>query len=507
MRRLSSFLSLPFFFILLAFPALTFPADRGIGGIRLSLKQGQSLYLYKDYHALVIGISDYEKWPKLPNAVLDAKEVASKLEELGFNVKVVLNPGSREMKAVLGEMVYEMGTEENRALLLYYAGHGETETLADQTKLGYIVPKDCPLLKQDPMGFANHAISMKDIESISMRIKAKHVIMLFDSCFSGSLFTLVRAVPDHITEKSALPVRQYITAGSEDEQVPDRSMFKRAFLIGLEGDADLTGDGYVTGTELGMYLSDKVVTYTHRSQHPQYGKINNPDLDRGDFVFVVSGKSEAKLHPGKVVLGKDPAEAKSVGEKLARLKPEAAQSPPGAPVAEAGFPPVGTRTTYRIFGEEGTYKRTFTVIEDAMFKNRRVHQLLIEQTGKINMYDSLSKNWMGQIADGKVARLAKPHTDLFRFPLYVGKEYESTYFLSKPDWSGNITERIEVEAFEKVMVPAGTFETFRIKVVGKGVKKTFWYSPDLHVCVKRRDEHRRKGTTGMELIAYKRSQP
>ena len=35
-----------------------------------------------------------------------------------------------------------------------------------------------------------------------------------------------------------------------------------------------------------MYLSDKVVQFTRRAQHPQYGKINNPDLDRGDFIFV-----------------------------------------------------------------------------------------------------------------------------------------------------------------------------------------------------------------------------
>ena len=91
-------------------------------GIRVTAKQGQSLYLYKDYHALVVGISDYGKWPKLPNAVSDAKEVAEKLKELGFEVKLVLNPTSREMKTILSEMVYEMGSEENRALLFYYAG-------------------------------------------------------------------------------------------------------------------------------------------------------------------------------------------------------------------------------------------------------------------------------------------------------------------------------------------------------------------------------------------------
>jgi hypothetical protein len=133
---------------------------------------------------------------------------------------------------------------------------------------------------------------MREIEAVSLKIKSKHVIMLFDSCFSGSLFSLVRSIPDNITAKSALPVRQYITAGTENEQVPDKSMFKRSFLIGLDGDADLTGDGYITGSELGLYLSEKVVNYTKGNQHPQYGKINNPELDRGDFIFVPLDKSK-----------------------------------------------------------------------------------------------------------------------------------------------------------------------------------------------------------------------
>ncbi|MCF8084780.1 MAG: DUF1566 domain-containing protein [Deltaproteobacteria bacterium] len=244
------------------------------------------LPLYSGYHATVVGVGNYDKWPKLPNAVNDARQVSKKLKNLGFHVELVLNPNAFELNKALSDLTYRYGRDTNQAILFYYAGHGETEVLADGTNLGYIVPRDCPLLRDDPQGFVNTAISMKDIESFSLRIRSKHVLMLFDSCFSGALFALVRAVPDHITEKSALPVRQYITAGREDEEVPDRSMFKRCFLIGLEGDADMTGDGYITGSEMGMYLADNVVNYTHRRQHPQYGKINNPDLDRGDFIFV-----------------------------------------------------------------------------------------------------------------------------------------------------------------------------------------------------------------------------
>ena len=327
-------------------------------GIRIVAKSGESVYLYKNYHALVIGVSDYQKWPKLPNALSDAKEVATKLKELGFEVKLVLDPTSQQMKTALNVMIYNMGIAEDRALLLYYAGHGETETLADKTEMGYIIPRDCPLLKKDPMGFATHAISMRDIESASLRIKSKHVLMLFDSCFSGSLFSLVRAVPDDITEKSTLPVRQYITAGREDEQVPDRSMFKRCLLIGLDGDADLTGDGYITGSELGMYLSEKVVNYTHRGQHPQYGKINNPNLDRGDFIFVPLSL-EDKLKAAEEQLRKEIAEKKALEEELKRLRAETEKTP---------------HMTKELQGEQGKEKRLALIpkeVTDAKVPNGR----------------------------------------------------------------------------------------------------------------------------------------
>jgi hypothetical protein len=286
-------------FLIITLLIISSPAFSTSRGIHIIWEQGNDLYFYNDYHALVIGVSNYEKWPKLPYATKDAKEVTDALRKIGFKVQLILDPLSSELKTALNKLVYETGSEKNRAILIYYAGHGETETLAENTKMGYIIPIDCPLLKKEPMGFAARAISMKEIESVALRIKSKHVLMLFDSCFSGSLFSLVRALPESITEKSSFPVRQFITAGNEDEQVPDKSMFKRTFLIGLEGDAELTGDGYITGSELGMFLAEKVVNYTRGKQHPQYGKINNPDLDRGDFIFAPPGaapKSESSKH-------------------------------------------------------------------------------------------------------------------------------------------------------------------------------------------------------------------
>jgi len=69
-----------------------------------------------------------------------------------------------------------------------------------------------------------------------------------------------------------------------------------------------------------MYLSDKVVNYTHRQQHPQYGKINNPDLDRGDFVFVPKG---AKAEPPSASLDE---ERRRLAEERERLRHERLQA-------------------------------------------------------------------------------------------------------------------------------------------------------------------------------------
>ncbi|MEE9390012.1 MAG: caspase family protein, partial [Candidatus Aminicenantaceae bacterium] len=63
----------------------------GQRGMKINVKtsEGSSLELYKQYRALIIGVSDYLYWPRLPNAVKDAREVAAILRERGFITRVL----------------------------------------------------------------------------------------------------------------------------------------------------------------------------------------------------------------------------------------------------------------------------------------------------------------------------------------------------------------------------------------------------------------------------------
>ena len=263
-------------------------------GIQIVTPQKKTVRLYRDYRALVVGIGSYQHWPDLPHAVSDAKKMGQVLTKLGFKTQVVSNPTSAQLLKLLRRLPYGLGAKKDRALLIYFAGHGATETLADGNKLGFVVPRDCPLPQRDPAGFAERAISMKQFEILALQIKSRHVLFAFDSCFSGSLFSMSRNAPTYISEKIARPVRQFITAGGENEQVPDQSIFRQVFIDGITGEADYDQDHYVTGSELGMYLQKQVVNYTRGAQHPQFGKIRNPHLDKGDFVFVLAKAGSAR---------------------------------------------------------------------------------------------------------------------------------------------------------------------------------------------------------------------
>ena len=263
-------------------------AERGIKRIEIKTVSGETVGLYEESHALVIGVSNYTGgWPKLPGVRDDIVSVRKVLEEQGFGVEVVENPKNRiELEQAFNSFIQTHGRKPNNRLLFYFAGHGHTIKNYGE-EMGYIVPASSPNPNRDLDRFLDSAMDMQMIEVYAKRIRSKHALFVFDSCFSGSLFALSRAIPQNISYKTASPVRQFITSGTAGETVPDQSIFRRQFISALQGEGDTDKDGYVTALELGEFLQKTVVNYSKNAQHPQYGKIRNPNLDKGDFVFVL----------------------------------------------------------------------------------------------------------------------------------------------------------------------------------------------------------------------------
>ena len=259
---------------------------------------GEDLTLYETSFALVLGQSKYTGgWPPLPGVRGDVQQVEKLLRENGFDVETAVDLDHRAFRQAIEDFIARRGLDPGGRLLVYYAGHGHTEEQAYGEELGYLVPTDAPNPHVDRNGFLAMAMPMDQIEVYAKRIQTNHVLFLFDSCFSGSIFSLSRAIPENISYKTTLPVRQFITSGSAEEQVPDESVFRAQFIEALNGEGDSDRDGYVTGTELGEYLQKTVVNYSRGAQHPQYGKIRNPNLDKGDFVFALADGASAGPAP------------------------------------------------------------------------------------------------------------------------------------------------------------------------------------------------------------------
>ena len=265
----------------------------GQRGISVTLRQSESVNapileereLYQESYALVIGIDDYDNgWPRLSNAILDAELIAEALEAKGFDVELHRNPDSESLPQIFKRFFILKGENPEARLFVWFAGHGAT---VDGE--GYLIPSDAPVITQSTE-FKFSSVALRDFGTFMRQSASKHVYAVFDACFAGTVFTAQRAMPPAaITRATTLPVRQFLTSGDADQTVSDDGQFRELFVRAILGEepADANSDGYLTASEIGMYLGDRVTNLTESAQTPRYGKLRDKDYDRGDFVFVV----------------------------------------------------------------------------------------------------------------------------------------------------------------------------------------------------------------------------
>ena len=113
-------------------------------------------------------------------------------------------------------------------------------------------------------------------------------------------------------------------------------------------------------------------------------------------------------------------------------------------------------------------------------------------------------------ANGTLIETYEPYFMLADWPLRVGKWWANRYRYSDHEWNryfNNAQYDGEVEAYENVKTPAGTFKSFRIVLGGPSGKTVCWYSGQLGIVVKTRTERfsnhfRGSGLTESELISF-----
>jgi len=229
------------------------------------------------YHALVVGNQTYRHLPRLQTPIADAQAVAAVLRaDYGFAAVTVVTDATRaDMVRALDDLRRTLTEQDN--VLIYYAGHGYLDRDADR---GYWLPVDAET--DNTVNWVSNA----DVVDKLRAMRAKHVLVVADSCFSGTLVrdigirSLTAADVARLAQKRA---RTAITSGGL-EPVSDvgggaNSVFARAFLEVLRG-----VDGVMDTTTLFGTLRRQVLL--NAQQTPQYSDVRQAGHDGGDFLFV-----------------------------------------------------------------------------------------------------------------------------------------------------------------------------------------------------------------------------
>ena len=221
----------------------------------------------KNRYAVVIGIERYRR--DLPNvnfASHDAKVVREYLtKRLGFseqNVVSLINDhaAKSDMEKYLEYWLPEH-VDNDSTVLIYFSGHGAPNL---KTNEGYILPYD-----GDPTYLDGTGYSLKRLYETLEKSPAKEVVVMLDSCFSG---TGSRSVISKGLRPVVISVENPLLAGgktvvltassgvqsSSTYNSKSHGLLTYFLLKGLQGSADQNNDGKIELSEVYTYLRPQV---------------------------------------------------------------------------------------------------------------------------------------------------------------------------------------------------------------------------------------------------------
>lgn len=247
------------------------------------------------YRALVIGINEYEdrNIPSLINARNDAKAVAEILEERYRFEEVNLLLDEEATKKAVYDAMRELIRVANPddSVLIYYSGHGELDAYSVEKKDGWWLPRDA--VSGDTFTYLENSM----VRTVISNMKARHVLLVSDSCYAGTLFGQTRSIPP-IGERlyRELHERQSrwgMTSGNKhpvsDTGAGGHSVFASQLLKVLKGNRQ----PYLSTQEI--FNRIRYVVSNNSEQTPICRPLQNSGDEGGEFVFILTIDNQAGM--------------------------------------------------------------------------------------------------------------------------------------------------------------------------------------------------------------------
>jgi len=248
---------------------------RKFTAIRKDMSEGEDSTDIKNY-LLVIGINNYIYWPKLNNAVKDAKDVVSALMTLysfdSSDVTLLTDSAATRntIYKTLRSYIEKVRPQDN--FLLYYSGHGMFDELLNE---GYWIPYDAQI------GNEGDYLANSSLLKILQNINSKHTFLVADACFSGALFS--EASRGYVENVSKYKSRWGLASGRlekvSDGQSGTNSPFASSFIDYLKQNKKES----FPVSEIIQYVKVKVAETSN--QTPMGNPLKNVGDEGGEFIF------------------------------------------------------------------------------------------------------------------------------------------------------------------------------------------------------------------------------
>ena len=232
-------------------------------------------------YLFMIGVNNYANWPKLHTPVSDVKAIESVLwGKYQFSKEYTIELLNEDFTKDNFDAKFEYlndSLKPNDRLLIYYAGHGYKDPTF---KKGYWIPYNAR--KDARIDY----IKNDEIVDYIRVLKAKHIVLMMDACYSGSLVVNERGGGSASISYNKMEegISRYALASGRDETVDDEigetghSPFAYNLLYFLnESKEDMCIEE----------LSSKVTSAVgnNAKQLPVSGVIQNTGHKYGQFVF------------------------------------------------------------------------------------------------------------------------------------------------------------------------------------------------------------------------------
>lgn len=271
--------------LILSIPLFSQNADlRGLKTVVGQLEGGTAV-VGKQY-AVLIAIDKYKNWMALRNPVKDAREIKDILSRRYYISDFIELYDQDATKAAIVKLFNKLITvaRPEDSILIFYAGHGYLDKTSNT---GFWIPVDGGMDLDEQANWLPNS----QIRGFVSNMKARHIALLADSCFSGDILNPTRGVAPTITDEYfknayARISRQVLTSGAS-ESVPDESQFTRQLKLALEGNTSPYLDPLMLYSQIRLGVKDTT---------PLFGDLKDSGHQEGaSFLLFLRDQSSQGL--------------------------------------------------------------------------------------------------------------------------------------------------------------------------------------------------------------------